>query len=458
MIKATARSIPVLAAVAAALAWGCGGDTVSPEAPGCMVEPGSANLGRVLSFPGDPEGVLDLALTLKSVVIINSTAGTSDLKGEIEVSFDPPLEHPPQVVLLPEGRDPHFTLPARTQEIFRFKIHYDASVSSGVHHGLVRFGPPCAAVPFTLEVTAAREARPEFVDEWGGEGAGVGRFETPSAIALGGGNVYVADLDNNRLQRLDGSGTATHVWDTWDEDDIDEGLTHCDHPTGVAVGPDGNVYVADTEPIPEHGGRKRITVFDPDGEYLRHWGPIRNGGSILTDPWHLTVTPDGRIYSVDSGARAIRVFVLDDTPAGFHTEAEWGGLAVFAVPHGIAVDGQGRVFVSDQTQNLIHRFDAEGHETLSWGGAGDEIGKFHSPLGITVDAAGAVYVADSKNRRIQKFTGDGEFITAWGEPGVDPGFLDKPCDVAVDDGTGIIYVLDQARNKILRFRPADASS
>ena len=72
-----------------------------------------------------------------------------------------------------------------------------------------------------------------------------------------------------------------------------------------------------------------------------------------------------------------------------------------------------------------------------------------------MDGAGAVYVADSGNSRVQKFTSDGTFITTWGDPGADIGQMDKPNDVEVDEN-GMIYVLDQSRDRILRFQPAQS--
>ncbi len=431
----------------------CGKDTLSPEDPGCMVEPTSLDLGAVLTFPGDSPDTIDVAITVHSLVIINSTGGTSPLTGQVSVAMQSTAAHPPRVVLLPEGRDPHFVLPARSSETFRFKVIYDPTTSPGLHQGQLAFGPPCAAVPFSIEVTVAAEPKPVFVDEWGEPGTGPGQYRTPSSLAMGNAHtLYIADQVNNRVQLLNRTGQVLGEWRQWDEHDMDQGLTQSFLPAGVAVGPDGDVYLADTEY--EHG-RKRITRFTADGEFVKRWGPVRTGGSIFTDPFHLAVASDGTIFSVDSGARVVRAFVLDQSSEGYQVVAEWGGSDLFGVPHGIALGDSGWVYVSDQSRNRIHRFDREGNETLSWGALGEEIGQFRSPLGIAVDGAGEVYVADSGNSRVQKFTSDGTFITTWGDPGADIGQMDKPNDVEVDEN-GMIYVLDQSRDRILRFQPAQS--
>jgi DNA-binding beta-propeller fold protein YncE len=453
MLGAGAILIGCLAAMV--LETSCGKDTLPPEDPGCMIEPSSLDFGRKLTFPGDPADTINVDLNVQSLVLINSKGGTSDLSGDVSFSLDTQIDHPPRIELLPEGRDTHFVLPARTSEIFHFRVIYDATTSPGDLQGRFSFGTDCADVPFTLDLTVAGEPRPTFITEWGEEGSEIGQFQSPSCLAFGESHtLYVADLSNSRVQLLDRAGNVVDVWGEWDEHDMDDGLTHFHLPTGLAVGPTGDVYVADTEP--EHG-RKRITAFTHDGVFIKRWGPNRLEGSLFVQPWHLAVAKDGTIYSVDAGAKVVRAFVLDQSTQGYQTVAEWGGSEVFGLPYGIALDGSGHVFVSDQSRNRIHRFDREGNEQLSWGGTGSEIGEFKGPLGMTVDEAGALYVTDAGNHRVQKFTADGTFITTWGVYGDEPGQFDKPDDVKVADD-GMIYVLDQVRNKILRFQPGESGS
>ena len=74
----------------------------------------------------------------------------------------------------------------------------------------------------------------------------------------------------------------------------------------------------------------------------------------------------------------------------------------------------------------MHRFDANGALEFSWGEPGSGPGQFNLPHGIAVDSAGTVYVADRENSRIQLFSPEGEYRTSWD-------FVNRPDDIFIDD-------------------------
>ncbi len=90
---------------------------------------------------------------------------------------------------------------------------------------------------------------------------------------------------------------------------------------------------------------------------------------------------------------------------------------------------------------------------LKWGTKGDGNGQFQLPHGVAVDGSGNVYVADQSNNRIQKFNSSGDFITKWGTEGSDDGQFQIPRGVAVD-GSGNVFVADSNNNRIQKFAPA----
>jgi len=124
-------------------------------------------------------------------------------------------------------------------------------------------------------------------------------------------------------------------------------------------------------------------------------------------------------------------------------------------PLGIAVDhATGWVYVVDEYNNRIQKFDSDGTLLKVWGSNGSYAGQFYSPKGIAVDAEGNVYVAEYGNCRVQKFDSDGGYLTQWGSGGSGDGQFNCPSGVAVHPN-GSIYVADTGNNRVQVFGDAD---
>jgi DNA-binding beta-propeller fold protein YncE len=80
---------------------------------------------------------------------------------------------------------------------------------------------------------------------------------------------------------------------------------------------------------------------------------------------------------------------------------------------GVAVDGEGAVYVVDSNNHRVQKFSETGVYLTQWGGLGGQAGRFDHPNGIAVDSNGNVYVTDPVYERIQKFTSQGGFLTMW---------------------------------------------
>jgi DNA-binding beta-propeller fold protein YncE len=171
-----------------------------------------------------------------------------------------------------------------------------------------------------------------------------------------------------------------------------------DKPSGIAIDSIGNVYVADTE-------NDRIQKFEASGNFIAKWGrPGELDGHFL---WPSDVAVDDSedfVYALDGTSHCVQKF---DSSGSFITS--WGsegtGDGEFLWPHGIAVGAAGDVYVADTDNCRIQKFDNSGNFLIKWGLWGHEDGEFMYPTGITVDASGDVYVADRSNSRIQKVTG-----------------------------------------------------
>jgi len=172
---------------------------------------------------------------------------------------------------------------------------------------------------------------------------------------------------------------------------------------GVAVGSDGLIYVFARGDYP-------VLVFDKEGNFLNTWGQ-----GIFTNPHAITPGPDNTFYCTDHFDHTIRRMTSDgqvkmtlgtpDKPSAIH------GGKPFNKPTDVAVDqNSGDIFISDGYMNsAVHRFSHEGDHILSWGGPGVDPGEFSLPHNIAIDTDGYIYVADRENHRIQVFDQNGSF-------------------------------------------------
>ena len=176
------------------------------------------------------------------------------------------------------------------------------------------------------------------------------------------------------------------------------------YPRGIAIGPDGNIYIADTN-------NHQIAIFDQNGNLLKKWGSFGTETPGLKNPFGVFVDPEGLVYVSDSGNSRIQVFKRDGTFL-----RAWGGRGhrpgqMQDPLIGITMDQAGHIYLADTSNHRIQKFDRTGKLLLTWGKQGKRPGQLWNPFGITVDDEGYVYVADTFNARFQKFTNKGVFIT-----------------------------------------------
>lgn len=138
------------------------------------------------------------------------------------------------------------------------------------------------------------------------------------------------------------------------------------------------------------------------------------------------------------------------------------GAGMFVFPHGIYVDRDGNVWVTDVLGKdgkgqQVFKFSADGKLLLTLGKAGmagDGPDEFNAPSAVLVSPSGDIFVADghggNTNARIVKFTNDGKFIKTWGKKGSAPGEFDTPHALAMDS-RGRLFVADRNNNRIQIF-------
>jgi sugar lactone lactonase YvrE len=324
------------------------------------------------------------------------------------------------------------------------------------------------------------DAAGAYLRQWGSSGSGDGQFAFPDGIHVdAGGNVYVTDVNNHRVQRFTSTGVFVALWGA-----NGSGPGEFVFPQAVAVGPGGDVHVCDTN-------NNRIQVFrgrDTGGhEALVAWGGPGSGNGEFSDVRGVAVAPDGFVFVADKNGNRMQKFTSFGAWAG-----AWGssgsGDGEFSGPTGVAVDATGNVYVTDHLNSRVQKFTGNGSFLSKWGSAGTAAGQFTgiwdiaiddsdnvyvvdanrvqrfttggafagqwscpNGAGVGTDAEGLVYVACTSDNVVRKFKPDGTLALEWGSFGSNPGQFHNPTDVATDSA-GYVYVCDSA-DRIQQFTP-----
>ncbi len=289
------------------------------------------------------------------------------------------------------------------------------------------------------------------VRTWGSEGSGPGQFLRPRGIAVApDGSVYVADSGNHRIQKFTADGQWVTAWGSFGgcPEQTPSPGTFCE-PWGVAVGPDGAVYVADL-------WAHRVQKFSPDGEFLAQWGFSSNYGADLRPgafygPRGVAIAPDGTVYVTDTGNKRVQVFTAD----GVYLRM-WGSVGSspgqLNEPVGIALGPDGNLYVADTWNYRVQVLDPLGQPVRQWPIAG-----WNNPMAeekpyLAVDRAGLVYVTDPGHYRVLVFSAEGEYLYSFGQFGFETTGFVLPMGVAVGPD-GALYVTDSGAHRVAVFRP-----
>ncbi len=199
--------------------------------------------------------------------------------------------------------------------------------------------------------------------------------------------------------------------------------------------------------------------FPHEGGLMKYRVQIRFGEEpdTMPDGWKFgrvsSVAADskGEVYVFQRGKKADPVVVFD--AKGKYLRS-WGK-GMFGNPHGMRVDRNGKVWVTDNGDHQVMRFTRDGKLELTLGVKGKAAttnDTFNRPTDIAFSPDGKfVYVSDGYgNSRVMKFTYDGKFVKTWGTPGTKPGQFNTVHSVAVDS-QGTVYVSDRENNRIQIF-------
>ena len=213
---------------------------------------------------------------------------------------------------------------------------------------------------------------------------GVNGFAAPVGIAAGaGGEVLVADAELAMVVRLGADGNP--------RGNIGKGVLK--RPTGVARDPArGLVYVADTY-------AHDVKVFDDEGRLVNLIGRRGDKPGEFNFPTHVAFAR-GELYVTDSMNSRIQVFTADGEVLERHFGSAGLYLGNLVRPKGVAVDGEGNVYVVEGYYDYLLVFGPKGEFLLPIGGTGAGTGRFYLPSGVWVDSRNRVFIADMFNGRV----------------------------------------------------------
>lgn len=323
---------------------------------------------------------------------------------------------------------------------------------------------------------------------YGGDGgpAGEAQLGGPQAIAVGpDGSLFIGDvgydIDNRRIRRVGPDGVITTVAGGGNPaDGLGDGgpatQARLAAPFGIAVGPDGSLFIADTVNI-------RIRRVGPDGiittvagggdpqNYPGDGGPAT--ATVISDPYGIAVGPDGSFFFAEPlGSRVRRVGpdgiistvagrggMCATSPWTFCGDGGPAGQAVLNAPYGVALGPDGSLFIADTGNSHIRRVAPDGIMTsvagsFNYGNLGEggpaSAAWLTYPYGVAVGPDGSLFIVDPGEGRIRRVSQNWIITTVAGGGNQEIGgpatdtLLSSPTSVAVGrDGT--LFIAEQFR-------------
>jgi sugar lactone lactonase YvrE len=317
-----------------------------------------------------------------------------------------------------------------------------------------------AVFPAFFGVVVLAQPNPyRTVADWAKAPPGRTWGEVSSVSSARNGGVWIAE-------RCGGSSCAEradlapiHLLDLWGNVARSFGAGLFVWPHGIYEDRDGYVWVTDARG--EGGKGHQVFKFSPDGRVVMTLGTPGVAGlgpDRFNGPTSVVVGPNGDIFVSEGHEAASNNRIIKFASDGTFIKA-WGGTGTragqFTVPHALAMDSQGRLFVADRDNNRIQVFDQEGRLLEVWV-------QFGRPSGLFIGPDDTIYVSDNQsNAAVNPHTPrgirvgraqDGEVTAFIPDPKFDPAYADDTGahGVAADAG-GAVYGAEVSGRTLMRY-------
>lgn len=215
---------------------------------------------------------------------------------------------------------------------------------------------------------------------------GEGAYSRPHGMRVDReGNVWMADDRGQTVTKMSADGKVLLTIGTRDKPDL------LNQPTDVAVGPSGDIFVAQG-----HGmAVPRVSKFDRTGRLVTSWGSMGSGPGQFDIAHSIVVDDKGLVYVADRQNRRVQIF---DGDGKYIKEWKFAGL-----PCGLFIARDGQMYLVSGFAGQILKLDANGKAIAATGQPGKRLGEFGEAHYMTLGPEGEIYVADTVNATLHKF-------------------------------------------------------
>ncbi len=216
----------------------------------------------------------------------------------------------------------------------------------------------------------------------------------PSGLSIDrDGNLIVSDSHYNCFRIYSPDGKELRKFGG----EAGSGPGQLGYVSDVVQDEEGYFYIA------EFGENQRITKLDASGQFVQSWGSMGTEPGQFARARALALGPDGNLYVADACNHRIQVF----TRSGALVRC-WGepghAPGQLSYPFDLAFNAKGELYVVEQGNHRVQKFTTTGQSLGCWGGPGREPGCLNHPWALVVDSKGCIHILDTDNHRVQRIS------------------------------------------------------